>query len=149
MPFMEKAQGKYQEMKGEGFWINALSGTGLFITYPVKAVTNPVFYLKLAGVVTAIVCIRGIRRRIFDTPGAAIDPAAIERAKRPAVILLVVWAITITAGRLLAYKGIPAIEWMATLLMVIVSALAVGIGYLLARVRGPRTSARLATQHEN
>jgi hypothetical protein len=120
---------KFMPIVYAGFWLNALSGTGLFITYPVKAVTNPVFYLKLAGVVTAIVCIRTIRHQLYDTPGAARDPAAIERAKRPAATLLVVWIITITAGRLLAYKGVPAIEWMATLFMVIVSGMAVGIRF--------------------
>ena len=129
-----------------GFWVNALSGTGLFITYPVKAVTNPIFWLKIAGVVAAIVCIRRIRRELFDTPGAARDPdpAAIERAKRPAATLLVVWVVTITAGRLLAYKGVPAIEWMATLFMVIVSAVAVGTGYLVTRFRRSQAHARLA-----
>jgi hypothetical protein len=137
---------KFMPVVYAGFWLNALSGTGLFITYPVKAVTNPVFYLKLAGVVAAIVCIRRIKHELFDTPGAARDLAALERAKRPAATLLVVWVVTITAGRLLAYKGIPAIEWMATLFMAIVSAIAVGIGYLSARLRGPQASARLAHQ---
>ena len=131
-----------------GFWVNALSGTGLFITYPVKAVSNPIFWLKIAGVVAAIVCIRRIRHELFDAPDAARDPAAIQRAKRPAATLLVVWAITITAGRLLAYKGVPAIEWMATIFMVIVSAIAVGIGYTVMRLRASQRQARMAAQQQ-
>jgi hypothetical protein len=30
-----------------GFWLNLLSGLGLLLAYPTKALTNPVFYLKL------------------------------------------------------------------------------------------------------
>lgn len=40
MPFMEKARGKYREMKGEGFWINALWSVSRFdISDPETAVT--------------------------------------------------------------------------------------------------------------
>ena len=39
MPFMEKARGKYEEMKGEGFWINALWSVARFdISDPESAV---------------------------------------------------------------------------------------------------------------
>jgi aldehyde:ferredoxin oxidoreductase len=39
MPFMEKARGKYEEMKGEGFWINALWSVARFdISEPETAV---------------------------------------------------------------------------------------------------------------
>ncbi len=124
-----------------GFWINLLSGIGLFITYPVKAVTNPIFYLKMAGVVLAVVCIRRIKRRVFDEPGCANDRLGPERGQRPAAVLLVVWVVTITAGRLLAYKGIPAIEWRAAIGMGVVTALAGALGYVLTRVRASRARA--------
>jgi len=40
MPFMEKARGKYREMRGEGFWINALWSIARFdISDPETAVT--------------------------------------------------------------------------------------------------------------
>lgn len=121
-----------------GFWINALSGTGLFITYPVKAVTNPIFYLKMAGVALALVCIRRIKQEVFGARGRANDRLAPDRGRRPAAALLMVWVVTITAGRLLAYKGVPAIEWMASIGMAAVGALAGTVGYLLARLRALR-----------
>ena len=121
-----------------GFWINAISGAGLFITYPVKAVTNPIFYLKMVGVVLAVVCIRRIKQQAFDAPVRAGDRLAPDRGRRPAVLLLVVWVVTITAGRLLAYKGIPAIEWVAAIGMAAVTALGGVVGYLLTRARGSR-----------
>lgn len=121
-----------------GFWINALSGLGLFITYPVKAVTNPIFYLKMVGIALALVCIRRIKQQAFHALGGADDRLVPERGQQPAAALLLVWIVTITAGRLLAYKGIPAIEWMASIGMAAVTALACALGYLLTRVRASR-----------
>lgn len=51
-----------------------------------------------------------------------------ERGQQPAAALLVVWVVTITAGRMLAYKGIPAIEWRASLAMATLTALAGVLG---------------------
>lgn len=124
-----------------GFWINALSGLGLFITYPVKAVTNPIFYLKIVGVVLAVVCIRRIKQRVFDAPGGARDRQGPERGRQTALVLLAVWVVTITAGRMLAYKGIPAIEWRASLGMATLTALTAALGYVLTRVRASRARA--------
>lgn len=126
-----------------GFWINALSGAGLFITYPVKAVTNPIFYLKMVGVALAVVCIRRIKRQVFDAPARANDRLASGRGKRPAAVLLLVWVVTITAGRLLAYKGIPAIEWVAAIGMAGVTALTSAIAYLRTRARNSRATMSL------
>jgi hypothetical protein len=122
-----------------GFWINALSGTGLFITYPVKAVTNPIFYVKMAGVVAAIVCVRVIGQHLFAAPGRFDEPVRLARAKRPAMTLLIVWVVTITAGRLLAYKGIPAIEIMTVVGMAGISAVAAGVWYFAARLRASQS----------
>lgn len=124
-----------------GFWINAVSGTGLFITYPVKAVTNPIFYLKMFGVALALVCIRRIKHEVFGAPGGANDRPVPERGRRAAASLLVVWVVTITAGRLLAYKGIPATEWMATIGMSAVAALTGAVAYVSARLRASRARA--------
>ena len=37
-----------------GFWLNAVSGVLLLIGYPTKALTNPVFYLKLTLIAVAM-----------------------------------------------------------------------------------------------
>jgi hypothetical protein len=89
-----------------GFWMNAVSGVLLLIGYPTKALTNPVFYLKLLLIATAMVLLIRIRRLAFDdptAPGAATDPDASRKLRRLAAISLVCWAGAITAGRLLAY----------------------------------------------
>jgi hypothetical protein len=83
-----------------GFWLNAASGVLLLIAYPTKALTNPVFYLKLVliGVATAILLV--VRRRLLSQRAPASGPG---RVKLLAVASLVCWAGAITAGRLLAY----------------------------------------------
>jgi hypothetical protein len=89
-----------------GFWLNAASGILLLLAYPTKALTNPVFYLKLALIVLAMGLFVVIRRRLLldGTPAA---PGADERARRAmkfyGAAALVCWAGAITAGRLLAY----------------------------------------------
>ena len=77
-----------------GFWMNALSGGLLLVAYPTKALTNPVFYVKLALIVMAIGIFAVIDRRpLRGAPGG----------RWLAVASLVTWAGAITAGRLLAY----------------------------------------------
>ena len=85
-----------------GFWINALSGVALFIGYPTKAVTNPVFYLKLVFVALAIVVLKRIGKRLFGDATFDLQPVPRE-GKRLAAASLACWVIVITSGRLLAY----------------------------------------------
>jgi len=80
-----------------GLWVNVLSGIVLLLAYPTKALTNPVFYLKLALIAVALVILRSILRRTA-TPVPA--PGVV---KVLAVASLVSWVGAITAGRLLAY----------------------------------------------
>ena len=87
-----------------GFWMNAVSGVLLLIGYPTKALTNPVFYLKLTLIGVAMTLLVRISRRAFDdTPAAAKDSGAWQSLRRLAIVSLVCWAGAITAGRLLAY----------------------------------------------
>ena len=80
-----------------GLWMNLLTGIALLIGYPTKALTNPVFYLKLGLIAIGLVILRAIFRRT----GSA--PAATGITKGLAAALLIAWIATITAGRLLAY----------------------------------------------
>lgn len=85
-----------------GFWLNAVSGVVLLIGYPTKAVTNPVFYLKLGLILIAVILVKRIAGRIFRGPAPG-TVATSGSVKRLAVGSLVCWAGAITAGRLLAY----------------------------------------------
>src|SRR5215216_87409 len=44
---------RYYRAMWAGFWVNAFSGVLLLIAYPTKALTNPVFYLKLSMIAVA------------------------------------------------------------------------------------------------
>jgi hypothetical protein len=85
-----------------GFWINAASGVLLLIAYPTKALTNPLFYLKLVLIAVAFASALRIRRHLRDAP-AHTTPRDAARLKTLAAISLACWAAAVPAGRLLAY----------------------------------------------
>lgn len=80
-----------------GLWLNVLSGIALLVAYPTKALTNPVFYLKLGLIAVALVLFKVIRRHQLT------DDTLTGRVKLLAVASLLCWTGAITAGRLLAY----------------------------------------------
>jgi hypothetical protein len=87
-----------------GFWVNAVSGVLLLIGYPTKALTNPVFYLKLLFIAGGMGLLVRLTRRLFVDDDGDADPAGKSPVlRRLAVVSLVCWAGAITAGRLLAY----------------------------------------------
>ncbi len=83
------------------FWLNAVSGVLLLIGYPTKALTNPVFYLKLLLIGVGLWLFRRIGRRVFDDGGD--ERAQSPLVQRLAIMSLVCWVGAITAGRFLAY----------------------------------------------
>jgi hypothetical protein len=83
-----------------GFWINAFSGVLLLIAYPTKALTNPLFYAKLALIAFGIVLAFRIRREVSGLAARADAP---PMARMLAAVSLVCWIAVIFAGRLLAY----------------------------------------------
>lgn len=80
-----------------GLWVNVLTGVALVLAYPTKALTNPVFYLKLGLIAAALVIFRTLLRRARDGRTGAGTTKVLAAAS------LVAWAGAITAGRLLAY----------------------------------------------
>jgi hypothetical protein len=87
-----------------GFWLNAISGVALLIAYPTKALTNPIFYLKLTLIAIALALVRQISRRVFrESPPAAAASTVPAAAKGLAMASIASWFGAIAAGRLLAY----------------------------------------------
>lgn len=80
-----------------GLVINVFSGVSLLIGYPTKALTNPLFYLKLALIGAALYTWRWTQRNVF---GREALPA---KAKRVAGFAIFFWFSAIFAGRWLAY----------------------------------------------
>jgi hypothetical protein len=84
------------------FWLNAISGMLLLIGYPTKALTNPVFYLKLLLIGVGLWLFRRIGLRVFGEPSGD-DRGELPWLRRLAVVSMVCWVGAVTAGRFLAY----------------------------------------------
>jgi hypothetical protein len=84
-----------------GFGINLLSGLVLLAAYPAKALTNWVFFAKMALVVLGVWVLERLKGELVVADGASRDVGA--RARNLAMLSLFVWAGTILAGRYLAY----------------------------------------------
>ena len=82
------------------FWLNASSGLLLLIAYPTKALTNPLFYVKLTLIGVGLVLAQGIRRQMRSQTDDDVMPAALRAL---AAASLACWIAVIFAGRLLAY----------------------------------------------
>jgi hypothetical protein len=78
-----------------GLLLNIGSGILLMVAYPTKALTNPIFYLKLLAIVATVAVVRHLDRRVLaiEQPPRKLAPAA----------LLVLTALAIVTGRLLPY----------------------------------------------
>jgi hypothetical protein len=86
-----------------GFWVNAASGLLLLIGYPTKALTNPVFYLKIVLIGVAMWLYIVMTRRVLEGRPAELVAPATTRFLGAAS--LACWAGAITTGRLLAYTA--------------------------------------------
>ena len=75
-----------------GFWLNVVSGVFLLLAYPTKALTNPLFYVKLALVAVGVWTLRRIERDV-------------EVRRSLALWMLGSWLGVLTAGRALAYTA--------------------------------------------
>jgi hypothetical protein len=85
-----------------GFWVNTISGVVLLIAYPTKALTDPIFYLKLGFIAAAMVSMQLIRNRVFRRVNPAQGPLA-ANAKNLAAMSLFFWFGAIAAGKFIEY----------------------------------------------
>jgi hypothetical protein len=113
-----KAMARFLPLLWLAFAVNAVSGVMLLIAYPTKALTNPVFYVKLGLIALAVWLVHHIGRTILRAPEATpnASPGLLPaHARLLAMTSLAAWIALITAGRLLAYThkwellGVPAI----------------------------------------
>ena len=75
-----------------GFWLNVVSGVFLLIAYPTKALTNPLFYVKLVLIACGVWTLRRIEREVVVSRSLALW-------------MLGLWFGVLTAGRALAYTA--------------------------------------------
>ncbi|HKF69613.1 MAG TPA: hypothetical protein VKB36_23875 [Vicinamibacterales bacterium] len=117
-----------------GFFFNAVSGVLLLIIEPTKFLTMVDFYIKLLVIAGAVYGNRWLYLRRFKHPAAGEAPVtAGERVA--AVVILLLWAAAITAGRLTAYDSANT-QWQTALGTLIVSAALVAGGYAAVTIFG-------------
>jgi hypothetical protein len=85
-----------------GLVVVSVSGVLLLVAYPAKAVTNPVFYFKMAAIVGALFITRSLANGVLKGPSYDTGPSP-RSARVLAALSLVLWASVITSGRFLAY----------------------------------------------
>ena len=84
-------------------WVSVASGAILVAGYPAKAALNPLFYIKLALLIAALVVTRALWRRGGLTADGPTDPPQVLR--RLAIGSLVLMAMALTAGKFLAHTA--------------------------------------------
>jgi hypothetical protein len=94
--------GRYFPVMWLGFWMNALTGVLLVVAYPTKAFTDPIFYFKLACIVTAAICMRMIYRRVFRADSSNGESLA-AASRNLAAISMFCWLGAIAAGKFIEY----------------------------------------------
>ena len=85
-----------------GFWLNVVSGIFLLIAYPTKALTNPLFYIKLVLIALGVFALRRIERQLSVDTARDATPAV---PRSLALWMLGLWLGVLTAGRALAYTA--------------------------------------------
>jgi hypothetical protein len=88
-----------------GLAINVASGIGLLLAYPAKAMTNPVFYIKLIAIAGAVAIVQWLERQASGArpAGDTVAGASGNRLRSGAWTLIGLWLIATLTGRLLAY----------------------------------------------
>ena len=81
-----------------GFWLNAITGTMLFMAQATNRGTSAFFMAKMVFVIIGVALTMLIKRRVFDAP-----PDAAVAGRSLATLSFVSWIAAITTGRLLAY----------------------------------------------
>ena len=90
---------------GAGFLVMVTSGALLFYAAPLVRYENVFFRLKMAALVLALVNVwlfhRTVYRRVAEWD---CDPVPPRFARMAGILSLVLWAVIITTGRMMAYQ---------------------------------------------
>lgn len=87
-----------------GFWINTVTGVILLAADATTKMTSWVFGVKMILIVLAMIVLYKIRNDVFRHPKSDQNALARE-GKVLGSLSLGLWALSITAGRLMAYLG--------------------------------------------
>ncbi len=89
------------------FILNALSGVLLFVADAVHKSGQWIFYVKLLSIFAALWVTFATRRIVLDNADMNAPDVVPANGARLALWSAVLWCVAITAGRLMAYIGVP------------------------------------------
>lgn len=113
------------------FWVNATTGLVLLaINASEFLLETPIFYVKLAAIAGAVVCLRRLKRLLFAAAASPVASPVAANARIAAAAMLGFWTIAVIAGRLTAYVSYVVLSTIAACLVI---ALLVAVVALLVR----------------
>lgn len=111
-----KAMTSFSPVMWAGFWVNVLTGVLLTLAAASRVLVDPVFFVKIVFVASAVVNLRlmlaDLRREdgspddmvaAGGAPAVATVTIAGQRVKLLAIASIFLWAGAVTGGRLMAY----------------------------------------------
>lgn len=81
-----------------------LSGTGLVISEPIRDLINPVFWIKMGGVVIAILASLWFHGRVMRRLSAGGEAGPV--IKTAALLIIILWCLIMLGGRWIAYAPV-------------------------------------------
>ena len=88
-----------------GFWVNAVTGTGLLLANAATRLLDYTFYIKMIFIFSGVLVLQLTRKKVFRNLGPDGSLPAVARTL--AWASLICWLGAVTAGRLLAYIKKP------------------------------------------
>ena len=90
----------------------------------------------MAGVVLAVWCLRRVRAQVFGNPAYLGTEPVPMNGKILAGAALLIWMVTITTGRLMAYYDVVGVVWQTSLAVLIVTVIMLAAGLIALRLWG-------------
>jgi hypothetical protein len=86
-----------------GFFLNLVTGIGIFITRADEYIVATIFLVKMAFVLCSAMLLFWLRQRLRPWAKVADEPAPDPLAKAVALVASLCWFAAVLAGRLIAY----------------------------------------------
>jgi hypothetical protein len=97
--------GRLMPWSQAGFFVMVVTGVLLFYAAPVNRYENIFFRVKMAALLMAVINIWLFRRSVYRRVGEwDVDPVPPRRVRMAGALSLLLLAIIITAGRMMAYQ---------------------------------------------
>ncbi len=123
---------RYFRLIWSGFFISAASGLPLLTTDAHNFLTNPVFYIKMGAIFSAVFTVRLLRAAVFAEAARPDRTPITKEGKVLAGAVLVLWMVALTAGRVTAYDRF--IAWETAGAVIVLLAVVLVVGFAGARV---------------